>query len=773
MRLSLPAGRTIFEAGSVALTARSKIGAGLALALAIFAVACWRAYTTTSEFINTTRHIQHTHRVRERLSSVLSLLKEAEIGARGYVITGREAHLKPYEVATSRIDRSVRDLRLALDDPAQQQRLATLAPLIAQRLDALREVIRVRATQGLAAAAAAIDRASGRKVMEQVRRTANVMRSAEAVRLKQQEEAARAGTRRTLETLAVGALLSFSILLVIFYLLDRENRQRERAQRQLARLEQQQAVVADLGQRTLGGTPLAALMDRAVGAVSRALNVEYCKILEWTGDGTVLRGRAAVGWEDGSGAPLTIAAGTASQAGYALLSKGPVIVEDLGAETRFVVSPSLRERGVTSGASVIISGQHRPFGVLDVHTTRRRTFSADDRHFLQAVANVVAAAIEQRQAEEALRRSEEQFRSLIENSSDLITLLDTDGTIRYASRSHQAILGYRVAALVGRKAADFVHPDDLARLLEAGVPSPHDMGAPQSLEMRIRHADGSWRTLEAHSRTWPYDPGVTGIVVNSRDVTDRKRAEEEARQRQAELAHVLRVSTIGELAAGLAHEINQPLSAIVAYAKGCARRMRAASGRPDELLEAMEEIATQAVRADRIVRRLRDFVRKREPRRERVILNELVRAVTSLVATEAQEQGITLRLRLASDLPPLWVDSIQIEQVILNLVRNSIDAMRGLDGTERALWICTSCAGDDTVELAVSDAGEGLGDIELEQMFDPFFTTKPGGLGMGLSISRSIIEAHHGRLWATRNPERGATFRFTVPVAAGRTAHAV
>jgi two-component system sensor kinase FixL len=771
MCLSSPARRTTFEAGSVTLTARGKIGVGLGLALAIFAVACWRAYTTTSEFISTTRHIQHTHRVRERLSSVLSLLKDAETGARGYVITGREAQLKPYAGATSRIDRSIQDLRLALRDPAQQQRLATLVPLITQRRDALREVIGIRATQGLAAAAAAIDRAPGRTLIDQIRKTANVMRNAEAVRLRRQEEAARAGARRTLGTLAAGALLSFSILLAIFYLLDRENRQRERTQRQLERMEQQQAVVADLGQRTLGGTSLAALMDRAVGAVSRALNVEFCKILEWTADGTLLQVRAAVGWDDG--APLTIAAGTTSQAGYALLSNTPIIVEDLRAETRFGVSPALRERGVVSGASVIIPGQHRPFGVLDVHTTRRRTFSADDSHFLQAVANVVAAAIEQRQAEAALRRSEEQFRSLIENSPDLITLLDRDGTIRYASRSHQAILGYRVAELVGRKVADFIHLDDLARLLEAGVPSAHDMRAPQSIEMRIRHADGSWRTLEAHSRMWPYDPGVSGIVVNSRDVTDRKRAEEDARQRQAELAHVLRVGTMGELAAGLAHEINQPLSAIVAYAKGCARRMRSASGRPDELLEAMEQIATQAVRADRIVRRLRDFVRKREPRRERVILNDLVRAVTSFVATEVQEQGITLRLRLASDIPPLWVDSVQIEQVILNLVRNSIDAMRGLDGTERVLSIYTSWGGDETVELAVSDAGEGLGDVEPEQMFDPFFTTKPSGLGMGLSISRSIIEAHHGRLWATRNPERGATFRFTVPVAAESTAHAV
>jgi two-component system sensor kinase FixL len=757
----------------VVVTARRKIGAGLALALVILGVACWSSYTTTTELIETTRHIRHTYRVRERLHSVLSLLKDAEIGARGYVLTGRSAYLKPYEVATNRIDHSIRDLRAILDDPAQQQRLHALLPLIAKRLEALRAVIAVRTTQGLVAAAAATDIGPGRALMDQIRSAANEMRNAEAVRLRRQEEAARAGTRRTLAALAIGAVLSFSILLVIFYLLDRENAERERAQQKLEGLEQQQAVVADLGQRALGGSALAALMERTVSAVRRTLGVEYCKILESAAGGRALHVRAAAGWDDDGKSPTTIAGGTRSQAGYALFSNAPVIVEDLLAETRFEVSPALRTARVVGGASILIPGHDRPFGVLDVHATRHRAFSADDLHFLQAVANVVAAAIEQRQAEEALRRSEQQFRWLIENSSDLITLLDTEGTIRYASKSHQTILGYTVADLYGRKAAEFVHADDLAHLLEAVAPSARDARAPQSIEIRIRHADGSWRTLEARSSTWLYDPEVAGIVVNSRDVTGRKRAEEEARQRQAELAHVLRVSTVSELAAGLAHEINQPLSAIVAYAKGCARRMRSASGRPEELLEAMEEIAAQAVRADRIVRRLRDFVRKREPRRERVILNDLVRAVTSLVASEAREQGITLQLDLAPDIAALWVDGVQIEQVILNLVRNSIDAMRGLDSMQRVLSIRTANVGHEGVELAVSDVGEGLSGVEPEQLFDPFFTTKSSGLGMGLSISRSIIEAHQGHLWAERNPGPGATFRFIVPVPAEKVSHAV
>jgi two-component system, LuxR family, sensor kinase FixL len=756
---------------SLAVTARRKIGAGLGLAFVILAAARWGSYTTTSELIEITHRIRHTYRVRERLQSVLSLLKDAETGARGYALSGRTAYLRPYRAAINRIDRSVGDLQLILDAPEQREQLDTLQRLIARRLEALRHVIDVRDTQGLMAAAAAVEGGPGRALMEQIRSAVTALRNAETVRLKQQEEAARINTTRTLHALSLGAVLSYAILLVIFYFLDREILQRARAQGQLADLEQQQAVVADLGQSALSGIGLTALMERAVAAVRRTLDVEYCKLLEWTPDGRALQVRAGSGWQNGAADCMTIAAGSASQAGYALLSNAPVIVEDLQAETRFRVSPPLHAQGVVSGASIVIPGQHRAFGVLDAHATQRRAFSPDDVHFLQAVANVVAVAIEQRQAEEALRRSEEQFRSLIENSSDLITLLDSAGTIRYASPSHYTVLGYATNDLVGRAVADFVHPDDLGPLLEAGAARRPPAGTPPSVEVRVRHADGSWRVLEARSSTWPYEPVVAGIVVNSRDVTARKRAEEDARQRRAELAHVLRVSTVGELAAGLAHEINQPLSAIIAYAKGCARRMRAASGRPAELLEAMEEIATQAGRADRIVRRLRDFVRKREPRREAVVLNDLVRAVTSLVASEAHEQGIALRLRLAPDLPVLWVDSVQIEQVIVNLVRNGIDAMRALDGeTEPVLSICTSRAGEDSVELAVSDVGEGLHDVDPDQMFDPFFTTKPGSLGMGLSISRSIIEAHDGQLWATCNPERGATFHFSVPVAARRGA---
>ncbi len=372
--------------------------------------------------------------------------------------------------------------------------------------------------------------------------------------------------------------------------------------------------------------------------------------------------------------------------------------------------------------------------------------------------------VERERAEEALRRSETHFRSLTENALDLITVVNADGTTRYVSPSHQRVLGYAPDTLLTGSFISLLHPDDRTPVLESFARVSRTAGVSDPIELRVQHADGSWRVVEARVNNLLHDPVVSGLVINSRDVTDRKQAEELARHHQAELAHALRVSTIGELAAGLAHEINQPLAAIVSYAKGCARRIRSGGGTPGDLLGAVEEIAAQAVRADQIVRRLRDFVRKQDPRRERVDPNHLVREAVRLVASEGRERQIALRLDLAPDVAAVWADGIQIEQVILNLVRNAFEAMQTVDVADRGLVVRTAPSGEAAVEIAVTDAGPGLTPEHADAVFDPFFTTKPDGLGIGLAISRSIVEAHGGRLWATPNPQRGTTFHFTVPI---------
>jgi signal transduction histidine kinase len=252
---------------------------------------------------------------------------------------------------------------------------------------------------------------------------------------------------------------------------------------------------------------------------------------------------------------------------------------------------------------------------------------------------------------------------------------------------------------------------------------------------------------------------------------ERRRAEEaeaevRARQHQAELAQAARLSTLGGMAAGLAHEINQPLAAIVSYARGCARRIQVGETHVEALLEVVDEISTQALRAGEVLRRIREFVRHTQLPRIRVDLNALAREALHFAAMEANELGIVLVLDLADEPLDVEADGIQIEQVMLNLVRNGFEAMAHTDG-ERQLRIQTRTTEDGTAEFAVHDTGEGVSASIAGRLFDPFFTTRRDGLGLGLAISRSIVEAHGGRLWTTPNHPRGSTFRFTLPAVSG------
>lgn len=374
--------------------------------------------------------------------------------------------------------------------------------------------------------------------------------------------------------------------------------------------------------------------------------------------------------------------------------------------------------------------------------------------------------------EQTLLESAARYRAVSELTSDYTYAfrIESDGSVvvEWIGGAFTRITGYTPEEVETRGGGlTLLHPDDvpIALLRLQALVS----GQPDTSEFRILTKSGEVRWVRENARpVWDEAQGKMRVFGAAQDVSERKRAEERAHQHQAELAHVLRVSTIGEMAATLAHEINQPLSAIVSYAKGCARRLKAGAGDPRELQETMEHIAAQALRADQIIRRLRDFVRNERPRRERVQIDQLVRDVRRLVDPEAREHGVTIHLTLPPGLPPVEVHRVQIEQVVLNLVRNGFEALEGSDPAQRVLSIETSMA-DAAIEVAVRDDGKGLSAAETERIFAPFFTTKPNGLGMGLSISRSIIEAHGGHLWATPNDEHGTTFRFTVPVKGGGT----
>ena len=358
-----------------------------------------------------------------------------------------------------------------------------------------------------------------------------------------------------------------------------------------------------------------------------------------------------------------------------------------------------------------------------------------------------------KQAEAELRRSEAALSAVVENTSDAVWSIDRRGRLTVINSTARRRMAELFGASTAAQAGDYaVLRDDFRDLYARALSGEH-----VQVEHRFEDAAGPRHFLTSlHPIVEAGE--VVGATGFSKDITPLKRAELAAREHQAELAHVLRLGTIGEIAAGLAHEINQPLGAIANYAQGCALRLRAGPLDPAVLLDVVERIAGQALRAGEVIRRLRDLVRKDEAAHAPAALNELVRGAARLIDAEARRRGVAVRLELAPALPPIRCDAIQIEQVLLNVLLNGVEAT---DGVPNAVVVRTA-ARDGLVEVAVRDAGVGLPPPPVD-VFAPFVTTKPEGLGMGLSISRSIVEAHGGALWAVANPDRGTTFHLTLP----------
>jgi len=377
------------------------------------------------------------------------------------------------------------------------------------------------------------------------------------------------------------------------------------------------------------------------------------------------------------------------------------------------------------------------------------------------IANV-RDVTDRRRAEDRLRESEQRFALAVDGAKDGIWDWNLQSDEFYASPRMREILeiGTSPVARVADVFGERVHAEDLAHIRAGWLEHLHGTETHYEVEYRLRATDGTYRWVLARGATVRDAEGTPYRMVGSlTDITARKRAEEDVRLRQAELAHVLRVSAMSDMAAGLAHELNQPLAAIVNYARGCSLRLAETGAAPD-LLEALDRIAAEALRAGEVVRGLKRVIRKEPPCDTQIDLNDVARDAMALVRAEATGREIGLRLELEPELPRLNADRIQIEQVILNLLRNATDA-----SSQRAGLVClrTELSHGRAV-VSISDTGDGIPEELRERVFAPFFTTKTSGLGMGLSISRTIVEAHGGRLWADANGGSGTTFSFTLPL---------
>lgn len=369
--------------------------------------------------------------------------------------------------------------------------------------------------------------------------------------------------------------------------------------------------------------------------------------------------------------------------------------------------------------------------------------------------------VERHRAQRRLRASEAKYRDLYENAPDLCCSVSaTTGRIIECNQQLIAKTGYTRQELIGRPVLELCHPEcvDVARqAFEHVGPNEHV----RDLEVRLRCKDGTtlWASVNVSA---VQDERGTILHAIWRDITERKRAEEELRQKQRELTHVARLVTLGEMAAALAHELNQPLAAIVSNAQASQRMLADDRAPLDEVREALSDIVHDSKRAGEVIRRLRALLRKSDGEPTPLNLNEAIEEVVRLLRAGIL-RDVTIQLELAPDLPLIVGDRVQLQQVIMNLLVNAAEAMAHLPAEMRRIILRTERGdGPGTVLVSVRDFGHGVADEIRERIFDAFFTTKREGLGMGLSISRSIIEAHGGRLGVTSHPDQGATFWFTL-----------
>jgi PAS domain S-box-containing protein len=307
-----------------------------------------------------------------------------------------------------------------------------------------------------------------------------------------------------------------------------------------------------------------------------------------------------------------------------------------------------------------------------------------------------------------------------------------------------------------------VHPEDLT-LYEKMVGQARNGGDDFEWQYRLMMPDHSIKYLHAVAHATRDQDGELEYIAAVQDVTERRLSEEALGRLRSELAHVARVATLGALTASIAHEVNQPLSGIITNASTCMRMLNAEQPNLDGARETTRRTIRDGNRASEVITRLRALFSKKDSATESVDLNEAAREVIALSLSELQRGRIILRTELLDDLPPVTGDRVQLQQVILNLVRNATDAMSAVGDRPRDLLIRTECDDADRVRLSVQDAGVGFEPQAADRMFQAFYTTKDDGMGIGLSVSRSIIESHHGRLWATSNDGLGATFSFSIP----------
>jgi len=519
-----------------------------------------------------------------------------------------------------------------------------------------------------------------------------------------------------------------------------------------------------------GGRPLSSMLEALGRLVKEAAHGCRCSVLFLDPNGR--------SWQVGAAPDLPRAFNDAMQGrpasdasgpgGLAILKKELVLVQDLATDPRWQDSgfaALAREHGLSScWSSPIVARDGNPLGSLDIYRSVPGDPSTFERELIARLSHIASIAVERAHSETALRRSEAflaeaQRLSLTGSFSWRISANE----VTWSEQAHRILELDPTVAVNLERLVSRLHPEDVPSLLELIDRLRAGAGDFES-EYRLRMPDLSIKFVHLVARGTVDQDGQIEYIGAVRDVTQNRLAEEALGKARSELAHMARVSSLGALTASIAHEVNQPLSGIITNTSTCLRMLAASPPNVDGARETARRTLRDGNRASEVISRLRALFAKTAVTTEIVDINDATREVLALSRSELLRSRVVVRLELAADLPPIQGDRIQLQQVILNLLLNASDAMAGVDDRPRQILIKTERQVDEgRVTFSIADCGVGVQLTDAERLFEPFYSTKPGGMGIGLSVSLSIIELHRGRLWVEPNTGPGAIFRFSVP----------
>jgi signal transduction histidine kinase/CheY-like chemotaxis protein/HAMP domain-containing protein len=526
--------------------------------------------------------------------------------------------------------------------------------------------------------------------------------------------------------------------------LERQIKQREATELSLLNRALQQTVIAALGQCALQTTDLTTLFSQSVALVAQTLELEYCVLLELLPDGQGFRPRAGVGWKDGDAGWAGMDAGAGSQAGFTLASGEPVVVADVREETRFEIAPILLEHGVVSAATVGIHGHEKLFGVLGVHSTRKRVFTEDEVHFLLAVANLIGMAVERHRTEPEIQK----LAAFAKFNPNPVLEFSSEGELTYFNDAAQ-----RMAASLGQKRFSAILPPDTDRIVQ-------DCLITGQKRLQLETRPGTRILL------WSFHPIIASHTVHCyvEDTTERVSLEDQLRQAQ-------KMESVGQLAAGVAHDFNNILTII----QGHSGLLMSRPNLSPAMTTSIQAVSFAAERAASLTRQLLMFSRKQEIQPKAMDLKEVVANMSKMLQRLIGET-IELECQSPAQLPAIRGDTGMIEQVLMNLTVNARDAMpRGgqlLISTEpvrideQYARRHPDARPGDFVCLQVKDSGMGMDAATMKHIFEPFFTTKAAGKGTGLGLATvyGIVKQHSGWIEVASQAGQGTAFRIFFPV---------